>query len=100
MRPHHPAVVFVERAEENRLRRTRLGTRSLDVAAAQCLAVGASVNLRFTDPLDAEGALFHDAALADGHVRVSHQRLSGDRASVEIEPVEPAHFVRTVVRTE
>src|SRR5262249_23485194 len=47
---------------------------------------------------DAVGALFHDAAAAHGHVRVSTE-LQARRVPVLVQQkVETAHFVRAVVR--
>ena len=89
---------IVHVAEDDRLSRARLLASGLNVAIDHRLATLPRRDLAFFDALDTHRALLHDAASPHGDVRVEYQTLKRVFPFV-LEPVEAAHFVRTVVRT-
>ena len=70
----------------------------LDVAVTKLAPRELRIDLRPVDPLRAVGALLHDAARADRDVRVHRELEDVGRVLGEVEEVEAAHLVGTVVR--
>ena len=98
------AFFVVDVAEDDRLRRAGLLAGGLQRAVddRRFDAVGDAVLLRVdagvVDPLDAVGALLHDAAVADGHFGVAHQLQHRSFSILILEEIEAAHLVGAVVR--
>src|SRR5262245_13200968 len=67
------ALGIVDVAEHDRVGRTRLLTRGLDLAVPDLAILFFRFDLRGVDPLHAVGALLHDAAAAHGDVGVSSE---------------------------
>src|SRR6185369_5695491 len=82
----HPAVRIGQIAEYHRLARAGLGTGRLHLSVADLSPLPACILLGATDPLDAEGTLFHHPAAAHGDVggELVVQRF-GPLVGVEIE---------------
>src|SRR5207249_9516225 len=73
------------------------GIRYRNVTGVQTCALPI-FNARVIDTLHAIGALFHDTAAANGHIRVVKQRHARSLTGVEVEKVEPPNFVGAVIR--
>ena len=85
-------------AEDDRVRRTRLGAGGRDIAVTNGASFTLRLELARLDPLHAEGAFLHHARAADGDVGV--ELLAERRRPAVARPIEPAHLVRTIVRAE
>src|SRR6476661_9290010 len=94
----HPALGIAHVSEYDGVGRAGLGASGGELAVPDGPVLDPRLVLRAPDALDAEGALLHDAARPDGHVRVELQleRLwPGDL--VVLVPVEIADLVGAVV---
>src|SRR5256714_10534234 len=92
------AVGVVHVAEDDGLRRARLGAGSLNLAIAHPSPLALAIDLGALDALYAVGAFLHHAATADRDFGVAQQL---QRLCVEIlveQEVEAPHLVRAVVR--
>src|SRR5262245_27702331 len=85
-------------AEDDDLRRARLGAGRLNLTVAHASLLVLGRVLRAAYALHAEGALLHDAARAERDIRV--ELLVQRARPLGCEPREIAHRVWTVVRTE
>src|SRR5207237_9141799 len=85
--PRHTAGRIVQIAEDDRLRRARLGARRGDVAVANRSALAPRLELAGLNPLHAEGALFGDAGAADGDGGI--ELLAEGRRPGIAGPIEP-----------
>src|SRR3954469_24338024 len=102
-RRHRPTRVR-RVAEGDGTTRTRLRARDGEFIGLQIAMLGGREGLRLANPLDAEGALLHDALAAHRDVRIElpvewlrERVLLAIRLAVP-EPVEVADLVRAVVR--
>ena len=95
--PRNFAFGIIQIAEHHGFGGTRLNAGGLNVAIGERTLLVVCYGLRSLDPLNAEGALFHDAAHANGDVRVMLQIQR--RRPYRIEPVEEAHRIGAVVGT-
>src|SRR5207248_4892665 len=103
------AVRIVDIAEDNCFRRTGLlaGSKNLSVAdlafririrLLQMDFFDLRLDTSGVDALNAECALFHDAAAADRYIRIAH-RLQTRRLIIgEQEEVKTPHLIRTVIQ--
>src|SRR5882724_10009886 len=90
-----PALFVLQIAERDRLRRTRLLARRLDVPVPNRALLVLRPVFAGDDPLHAHRAFFHHAELAHGDVRV--QLHLERRRELVLEPVEAPYVVRAVV---
>src|SRR5579883_903608 len=90
------ALRIVSIAEDDRLRGAALLARGNHIAVMQLTIVPTGSDLSRSNPLDAIGALFHDAAATNGDLRVP--RLGGaiHLVSVGVE-IEATDLVRAIV---
>src|SRR3712207_2194165 len=90
--PRDLALGVLEVTEDEGLRLARLRARRVDLAVLQLALFRLRLDLPAPDPLDAEGALLHDADFAQRDVRVELkvERLVPRR----VEEVEEPHVVR------
>src|SRR3954454_24294607 len=98
LQPCHFAGGVLHVAEDDRVRRTGLGTGGGKLAVSNGPVLQSGGVLGTPDALNAEGALLHDAAGPDGHVwiELEMERLRPGHLVVLI-PVEVADLVRTIV---
>src|SRR3972149_1015838 len=94
----NPTSRVIEITEDQRARWASLDTGRLNLAIGRFAPLGLCLDLDPADALDAEGALLHDPARPNGHVRVE---LLGERLREGgLEPVVGAHLVRAGVAAE
>src|SRR5204862_6822011 len=94
----HAAARVVEIAKHDRVRRTRLLARRLNLAVADRPIVLYRFDSRAVDPLHAVRALLHHAAAADADVGIA-SKLQARRVPVLVEEkIESPYLVRAVVR--
>src|ERR1019366_2278389 len=91
------AVLIVDVAENDGLRRARGLAGGLDFAVAHRAVLLLRVDLGRVDTLHAIGAFFHHAAAAHRHVRIALQLQAGRFEIAVQEEIETPHFVGTVV---
>ena len=92
------ALRIVQVAEDDRFGRADRLARGLHFAVLNAAAVLLGFDARGADALHAIRALLHDAAAADRHIGIASDRQARRLPILVLEEVEPAHFVRTVVR--
>ena len=92
-------LCVIDIAERNGLRRAQLDTSGNDFAVADRAVFFFGVYANSVDALNAVGAFFHDAAIANRDVRVIEQFEAGCVVIGVLEEVKAPHFIRTVIRT-
>ena len=98
LRLHDPARWVPKIAELDCRGRAGLLAGRLDVAVTKLAPRELRIDLHPIDPLRAVGALLHDAPRADRDVRVHRELEDVGRVLGEVEEIEAAHLVGTVVR--
>ena len=98
LRLHDPARLVPKISELDRRGRAGLLAGRLDVAVTKLASGELRIDLHPIDPLRAVGALLHDAPRADRDVRVHRELEDVGRVLGEVEEIEAAHLVGTVVR--
>ncbi len=92
------AVRIAEVAKDDGLGGTSLLAGGPDFAVANRAVLLLRGYAGGADALDAVGAFFHDAAPADGDVRIAHRFQAGGVIIGVLEKIESPHLVGAVVR--
>ena len=98
LRLHDPARLVPKISELDRRGGAGLLAGRLDVAVTKLAPRELRIDLHPVDPLRAVGALLHDAPRANRDVRVHRELEDVGRVLGEVEEIEAAHLVGTVVR--